>query len=392
MEIVQTEPFPDFLRRHGLEGVLVLAENGKILSANRAAESLLGYGAGQLTNLSITDFYKDYRPLGRATAEWARERAAELVRRDGEPLPVSVVVSPVAGSVGGEQLMSFVSRAELDRLNESLLHAQRLAGIGTLTAGVAHELTNPISIITASCANLIDELNEGTVGRAELVQAIELIEQSAFRCARIVDMLRNYAPHVGPDGDVAEADNVIAITSPTAILQDALTMVEQQFRKQARVTVEADLQPELTTIFCDHHRIAQVLINLLLNARDAMQPAGGVIRVRFWTPDLASEPVLAAQARSAMTLAGNGRDTTADLFAFSVADTGTGIDPAIMQRLFEPFFTTKANHQGTGLGLFIAQSIVTQYGGCLYAENNPAGGATFTVVLPRRQSPVDSKQ
>ncbi|MCA9868634.1 MAG: PAS domain-containing protein [Anaerolineae bacterium] len=386
MEIVQTEPFPDLLRHLGLEGILVLAENGKILSANRAAESLLGYGAGQLTNLSIIDLYEGYHPSGRATADWARSRAADLVRRDGEPLPVSVVVAPMEGSAAGEQLMSFVSRAELNRLNESLLHAQRLAGIGTLTASVAHELTNPISIITASCANLMDELNEGTLGRDEMMQAIELIEQSAFRCARIVDMLRNYAPHVGPDGDVEEADNVIAVTSPAAILQDALTMVEQQFRKQARVTMEADLQPQLTTIFCDHHRIAQVLINLLLNARDAMQPEGGVIRVRFWTPDLAAEPVLAAQVRSALIAADNRRHVaTADLFAFSVADTGTGLDPAIMDRLFEPFFTTKANHQGTGLGLFIARSIVTQYGGCLYAENNPTGGATFTVVLPRKQ-------
>ncbi len=392
MEIVQTELFPDFLRRHGLEGVLVLAENGKILSANRAAESLLGYGAEQLTNLSITDLYEGYRP-GRATADWARSRAADLVRHDGEPLPVSVAISPMEGAAAGEQLMSFVSRAELERLNEALLHAQRLAGIGTLTASVAHELTNPISIITASCANLIDELNEGSVGREELVQAIELIEQSAFRCAHIVDMLRNYAPRVGSDGDVEEADNMIAITSPTAILQDALTMVEQQFRKQARVTVEADLQPELTTIFCDHHRIAQVLINLLLNARDAMQPAGGVIRIRFWTPNLLAEPALAAQIRSAMSLAGNGRNMdAADLFAFSVADTGMGLDPAIMDRLFEPFFTTKANHQGTGLGLFIARSIVTQYGGCLLAENNPAGGATFTVVLPRKQSAANNMQ
>ncbi len=386
------EPLPDFLRRYGLEGVLVLAENGKILSANRAAESLLGYGAGQLTNLSITDFYKGYRPPGRAAADWARPHDAELVRRDGEALPVSLAVGPAEAPAAGEQLMSFVSRAELERLNDALLHAQRLAGIGTLTAGVAHELTNPISIITASCTNLIDEINEGTAGREELVQAIELIEQSAFRCARIVDMLRNYAPHVDPDGDVDEADNMIAITSPTAILQDALTMVEQQFRRQARVTVEVDLEPQLTTIFCDHHRIAQVLINLLLNARDAMQPAGGVIRVRFWAPDLSTEPVAAEQIRSAMSKTGNGRDMdTADLFAFSVADTGVGLDPAIMDRLFEPFFTTKANHQGTGLGLFIARSIVTQYGGCLYAENNPAGGASFTVVLPRRPSLVNGK-
>ena len=157
--------------------------------------------------------------------------------------------------------------------------------------------------------------------------------------------------------------------------------------------MEAELQPQLTTIFCDHHRIAQVLINLLLNARDAMQPAGGVIRIRFWTKNLLAEPVLAAQIRSAMSSAGNGRNMdVADLFAFSVADTGTGLDPTIMDRLFEPFFTTKANHQGTGLGLFIARSIVTQYGGCLLAENNPAGGAIFTVVLPRKQSAANNMQ
>jgi signal transduction histidine kinase len=262
-------------------------------------------------------------------------------------------------------------------MNESLLHAQRLAGIGTLTASVAHELTNPISIITASCANLIDELNDETIGRDDLIHAIQLIEQSAFRCARIVEVLRNYAPNAGGE----EEDGALAITSPTTVVEDALTMVEQQFRKQARVTVEVDLQPSLTTIFCDHHRIAQVLINLLLNARDAMQPTGGVARVRFWTPDPTREPALAARFQAASGTTGN---PTSDWFAFSVSDTGGGITPEVMAQLFEPFFTTKPRGRGTGLGLFIAHGIVTQYGGCIYAENNPGGGATFTVALPRR--------
>lgn len=381
METEYALQFSDFLRHSGLEGVLVLDKKGKVLSANRAAESLLGYGAGQLTNMYFSDFWAARRPLAERTREAEPgRRDTDLLRRNGEALPVSIAATTI-GAADGERLVSFVSRAELDRLNEALLHAQRLAGIGTLTASVAHELTNPISIITATCTNLLDELGEESVSRDDLVRYIELIEQSAFRCARIVEVLRNYAHNVGRQ---AEDGAVIAITSPEAVVQDALTMVEQQFRKQARVTVAAELDPELPTIFCDHHRITQVLINLLLNARDAMQPDGGVVRVRFWIPDLAAEPALAEHARRMEHPSANGRNG-ADLFAFSVSDTGTGIDPALLPRVFDPFFSTKPNGQGTGLGLFIAQGIVRQHGGCIWAENNPVLGATVTVVLPRRQ-------
>ena len=387
MESEYAGDFAEFLRRHGMEGVVIIDAEGKILSANRTAESLLGYGAGQLTNLYVSDVWSGIRSPGRGAAERPRPQDVELTRRNGEPLAVTLDVSPLNGSTEGDRLLSFMKRDELERINESLLHAQRLAGIGTLTASVAHELTNPISIITTTCANLADELQDETVDRAELLQAVELIEQSAFRCARIVEVLRHYAHSVGPATDGAAGDGAaIAISSPAAIVQDALTMVEQQFRKQARVTVETELQAELTTIFCDHHRLTQVLINLLINARDAMQPVGGVVRVKFWTPDLNREKALAARIRTSLRLPGNGHGPGRDdLFAFSVADTGTGIAPEIMERMFEPFFTTKPRGQGTGLGLFIAQGIVTEHGGCIYAENNPDGGATFTVVLPRRQ-------
>ena len=362
-----------------MEGVLIVSEQGKILSANRAAEALLGYGAGELTNLYFSDFLAGSHPLRRFLAERSRPRDAELVRRNGETVPVSLAASALSGATD-ERLVSVVSRAELDRLNESLLHAQRLAGIGTLTASVAHELTNPISVITATCANLFDELNDESISRDELLQSIALIAQRAFRCARIIEVLRNYAHNVGQEGNDGAT---IAITTPAAILQDALTMVEQQFRKQARVTVETEIEPGLTTLICDHHRIAQVLINLLTNARDAMQPAGGVIQVHFWALNPARDAALLAQLPA--TPSANGASGAADLFAFSVSDSGTGLDPATMDRLFEPFFTTKANGQGTGLGLFIARGIVAQHGGALLAENYPGGGATFTVVLPRKQ-------
>ena len=363
VQLDDTKQFADFLRQSGLEGVVILDNQGNVLSANRAAESLLGYGVGELTNIHVSEFWGGGTSLPRPRAERtrpepARPRDEELTRRNGEALPVALAVSPLSAT-DDEQLLSFVSRAELDRLNEALVHAQRLAGIGTLTASVAHELTNPISIITATCTNLRDELDEEALGRDELARYVELIEQSAYRCARIVEVLRNYAHNVGREtGDGA----IIAITSPAAVVQDALMMVEQQFRKQARVTVELDLEPALQTIFCDHHRIAQVLINLLTNARDAMQPDGGTVHVRFWTPQLAG----------------------GDWFAFAVSDTGTGIDLAILPRIFEPFFTTKPNGQGTGLGLYIAEGIVRQHGGQITAANNPDGGATVTVILPRK--------
>jgi len=365
VEIEYALPFQNVLRERELQGVLVVDKAGKILSANRAAEALLGYGAGQLTNLHLTEFWAGGLPAGRSTGERGRSEPARahdgaLTRRNGQPLPVSLAVAPMSAAADGEQLVSFVSRDELDRLNESLVHAQRLAGIGTLTASVAHELTNPISVITATCMNLRDELAGEALGREELARYVEMIEQSAFRCARIVEVLRNYAHSVGRDTADGAA---IAITSPAAVVQDALMMVEQQFRKQAHVTVELDLEPGLQTIFCDHHRIAQVLINLLTNARDAMQPDGGTVHVRFWTPQLA----------------GGG-----DWFAFAVSDTGTGIDPAILPRIFEPFFTTKPNGQGTGLGLYIAEGIVRGHGGQITAANNPDGGATVTVLLPRK--------
>jgi two-component system NtrC family sensor kinase len=289
-------------------------------------------------------------------------------------VPVSLAVAPpFSATRQGEKLISLIGQEQAERLNDALAHTQRLAGIGTLTASVAHELTNPISIITATCSNLVDEMRDGEISPEQLTRYLDLIEQSAFRCARIVEVLRSYSHNDGP---------AIAVTNPEAIVQDALIMVEQQFRKRANVRVEVEIDPRLRTIVCDHNRLTQVLINLLTNARDAMQPGGGTIEVRFWQLDTPLEDVGNGGGSSEN---GNGNQHNGNKqFAFSVRDSGHGIAPEIMSRIFDPFFTTKANGQGTGLGLFIAQGIIAQHHGRLSAENNADGGATFTAVLPCR--------
>jgi two-component system, NtrC family, sensor kinase len=234
-------------------------------------------------------------------------------------------------------------------LSDSLTHLQRMAGLGTLAAGVAHELTNPVSIITAAVNNLLSQVADDDLTTDQLLHYIEMVDHSAWRCARLIQTLRTYT-HPEPSQKAA--------TDLNQLVQDALNLVNHQFRRQFHIAVEADLDPELPPLFCNANEIIQVLINLLLNARDALPPTGGTIQIESrYLP-----------AETAVSLV--------------VRDSGLGIPAEVIDRIFEPFFTTKPPGEGSGLGLAIAAAIVEQHHGRLEAANNPSGGATFTLVLP----------
>ena len=241
----------------------------------------------------------------------------------------------------------------------SLARTQRLAGIGTLAASVAHELNNPISIITTACHDLLSQVRQGDLEDEALQKRLEMIEQSAWRCSRLIQTLRTYthldAPHV-------------VRTDLNTIIDDGLALVGYQFRQEFNVEIEAALAPNLKPVVWERNQITQVLVNLLTNARDALQPEGGRIHITSWA------------------VAGE------DAVAFSIHDSGPGIPDDVIDRIFEPFFTSKPAGEGTGLGLSIAAAIVRQHEGQLTAKNHPDGGAIFTVVLPRRPRDVKSEQ
>lgn len=237
------------------------------------------------------------------------------------------------------------------RITAALSQTQRLAGIGTLTASIAHELTNPLSIITSTCNNLLSQIADESLSTDELLHYIELIDHSAWRCARLIQTLRSYS----------HLDHMqVAKSDLNQIIEDSLTIVDYQFERQYNIVIETDLSVELDPLYCDQNQVTQVLINLLINARDALQGEGGVIRVSSW--DLPGEK---AQA-------------------FSVSDTGAGFSPETIDLVFNPFYTTKSIGEGTGLGLAIASNIVEEHGGRISAENNREKGATVTVILPYR--------
>lgn len=353
-------PFYDHLTQAMREGLMLLDFRGDIIATNQTAADLLGYTPALLIGNSVQDI------LSPESSElvngevynhktWARHK-------NGRSIPVSMTLMPVLAEIPGHKLLSLTNLVEAAQLNESLIRAQRLAGIGILTASVAHELNNPISIITATCSNLLYEAESQSLDSDRLFKFIQVIEQSAWRCARIVEVLRNYSFEDSPR---------MAVTDWNMIIEDALILVRHQLQGHFNVKIEVELAPNLKTIVCDHNRMTQVLINLLTNARDAMQPDGGTIFVKSWTIPIPPNP---AETES-----------TGEQFAVSITDTGCGISPDVENRLFDPFFTTKPMGKGMGLGLFIAKRIVNQHNGSISATNNPEGGATFTVILPQRQ-------
>jgi signal transduction histidine kinase len=239
-----------------------------------------------------------------------------------------------------------------DGFHAALGQIQRLAGIGTLTTGVAHELTNPISIITAACNNLLSRVADDNLSTDELLHYLEMIDHSAWRCARLVQTLRSYS-HADPIE--------LKVCDLNKIIEDALTLVANQFHRQFNIEIVTRLEPGLNAIVCDQNQITQVLINLLTNARDAIHSQdlqGGTIEISSWVID---------------------HETVA---ALSIRDSGPGIPPAYLDKIFSPFFTTKPVGEGTGLGLSIVREIIEQHDGRITAENHPDKGAIFTVILP----------
>lgn len=371
---VSISPLPQFhehLWQGLVEGFVVLDAAGTVTAANAAAETLIGCASGDLLGRSYTTFWPDSVPSPHDLSLDAQSsHKTEIRQENGRTIPVSLTISNLDAGAEAHKLVTITSLEIVQRFNDALSHAQRLAGVGILTAGVAHELVTPISIITNTCSNVRAELEDDTLTTTDLMRYVEMVEQSIWRCMRIVGVLRDYT-----FDDVQH----MAVTEMNAIIDDAMVLLRHQFRSEFRIEFELDLSSSLKSIVCDHNQMTQVLINLLINARDAMQPDGGTIQIKTWTIPADTQPHFLST-----TAASNGH-TAVESYAFSVRDSGHGIDPAIIHKIFDPFFTTKPNGKGTGLGLFLARQIVRQHNGRIWAQNNPDGGATFTVVLPRRQ-------
>jgi PAS domain S-box-containing protein len=237
-------------------------------------------------------------------------------------------------------------------LQRKLIFAERMASIGTLAGGVAHEINNPLACVTVNIAMILEELEVAPHADADLRAMAVDVRDAAERIRRIVRGLKTFSR-------VDEERS--AVLDLRAVLDIATDMTSHELRDRARVVKDYGDTP---LVEADEARLGQVFINLLVNAAQALFEGN-------------SDP---HEIRIVTTTDGAGRAVV------EIHDTGVGIEAALMHRIFDPFFTTKTVGTGTGLGLSICHTIVTGLGGEISATSEPGRGTTFRVVLPAASS------
>jgi PAS domain S-box-containing protein len=339
-------------------GILLAAPDGRLVETNRAMRRMLGRGEDPLRGETFEDIHA---PPDRASAAailrqlreggvGAVELPRRLLRKDGSLAEVVLRASALRDDAGSFRFVLAVAEdvTEKKRLEAQLMLADRMASVGTLAAGVAHEINNPLAFILANLEFALDELRAAGGIDPDIPRALAEARDGGLRVREIVRDLKAFSR---ADTEEREAVDL------RRVIQSALGLAQNEIRHRARLEVEAGDVPRVVG---SEHRLGQVLLNLLINAAQSI-PEGR-----------ATEHVV----RAATDTAPDGRARV------SISDTGSGIAPDVLPRIFDPFFTTKPVGVGTGLGLSICHGIVSGLGGEIQVESTPGKGSRFTVLLP----------
>jgi PAS domain S-box-containing protein len=333
---------------------------GRVTSANASAERLLGLGRRGVLWRSYRDAFR-YQPelaeiirTGLDDRVFAHEVELECAAGEtGRPVAVRLTSSELQDPRGETVGLVLLLRdcSELVQLERQLRQADKMAALGTLSAGLAHEIKNPLSAVELNLHLLAEELAEREQPRPELGRYLDILKAEIRRLQGVVE-------------------NVVRVSRPTALnleplnlnnlLSHVVALVDYEAR-QHKVDIRVELDPTLPAIPGDDTQLSQVFLNLLLNGLQAM-PDGGTLFVT----------------------SGARREAPASLYG-RVSDTGHGIAPGHLNRLFDPYFTTRGG--GTGLGLAIAYRIVRDHGGTIEVASTQGAGTTMTVRLPLAPQP-----
>jgi len=361
----------DFLRNlieNSVDGIIAADMKGQIIIFNKSAEKLLGYTAEEaMSKVHISQLY----PPGGAKEIMRRLRSVDyggvgrletsqftLISKTGEEIPISISAAIIYEN--GKEIASFGIFTDLrekikmeKKLQETqlqLLQSEKMASLGKLAAGVAHEINNPLGGIMIFSKMLLEDLPADDPRIGDL----ERICQEATRCKEIVKGLLEFA---------RQTSYKMEPTDLNRALQQGISLLENQALFH-NIRIIKDLEPNLPLIMANAGQLNQVFMNIILNAAEAMQ-GQGTLTVR--------------------TRLGPGEETV--LIEFT--DTGCGIKEEHLTRIFDPFFTTKEVGKGTGLGLAMSYGIVEKHRGRIWVKSKEGAGATFFIELPIRPEGED---
>ncbi len=339
-------------------GILILDREGRVVEHNRALGMILHHGEtelrrGPFADLLHPDDVARWLAVFREMLDGNRDSITDerrFRREDGSWLQ-AIVRSTVVHRPSGEFrycISEIEDVTQKKAMEAQLLFADRMSSMGTLAAGVAHEINNPLAFIMANISYALEQLRRPDVRTGEALRALEEALEGAARVREIVRDLKTFSRPEEKPGEVVDIRQV---------LRSSMNLAQNEIRHRARLVV--NLQ-EVPPVAASAHRIGQVFLNLLINAAQAI-PEGHADR---------------NEIRVSARLDADWR------VLVEIADTGAGIPPETLPRIFDPFFTTKPVGVGTGLGLSICHGIVTGLGGAIRVQTRPGEGSTFQVLLP----------
>ena len=361
-QLRERNAFYDGLIDSSVDGIIAADMKGNIILFNKGAQKMLGYTEQQaFETLHTTRLY----PKGTAHEIMKKMRSDEYggmgkcikhrligLTKDGQEIPISLSGSIIydqdhreIASVGIFTDLSEFEKMQT-RLNEKqmeLIQSEKMASLGKLAAGVAHEINNPLSGVLIYASLVLEDLPEGS----DLAADMERIIEETSRCKTIVRELLDFARQDESSCETADINTII---------QEGIRLLRNQSIFH-NVDIVLDLEKELPMVFASGVRLNQVMLNLTLNAAEAMD-GNGTLRIHT----------------QSIPATGNVRIT--------FSDSGPGIPKDIQSKIFDPFFTTKQVGKGTGLGLSITYRILKDCGGTIDVKSDPRGGASFVIDLP----------
>jgi two-component system, cell cycle sensor histidine kinase and response regulator CckA len=352
-----------------LDGTITTWNSGAVRMYGYTPDEIIGHNVALLLPAGRQD---ELAPiLGRLSrGERVEPYETRRRRKDGTVIDVSVCISPILDRAGTVIGASSVARdvternrmeAERRALEKAQYRSERLEILGQLAGGIAHDFNN----LLAAIMNYAGFVVQDTADRPPVQADAEQIQIAAQRAARLTRQLLIFGRREEIEPEQLDLNEVLA---------DMHSLLVTSLGAAIRLQLVPQLQP--ATVLADRGHVEQVLLNLVINARDAM-PGGGSLRIRTTAAELGTDDTRAHPTVSP------GR-----YVELTVTDTGTGMDPDVAARIFEPFFTTKVESEGTGLGLSTVYGIVTQAGGSVTVESAPGAGTTFRCYFPAAGLPA----
>jgi len=338
------------------EAILIVDRTGTIASINRKAEEMFGYPRpallGQPLEILLTERMRA-RHVGHRVAYFEEPRARSMgqgldlvaMRRDGTEFPVEISLSYFETAQGLRAVAFVTDITQRQAMERATRQAERLSALGRLAAGIAHEVNNPIGIISSRIEIMLLGA-EAQPLPGKVTDDLKVLHRHAQRVARIAHGLLTFARESPGEWGRVDLNQVV---------EDTLLLLEKELA-QADIVVRRALLPDLPPVHGQVDALQQVVMNLVTNARDALDRGGEIALETKVVP---------------------GRDAAVRLV---VSDTGPGIPPDVLPRIFDPFYTTKP--EGTGLGLSISYGIVHDHKGTIEIDSSPGRGAVFTLTFP----------